>query len=333
MALALGEPGYTPPLAIQRMMRETALLPACWAEPGDGVLVNDRVWVVERKASRTSEWNQMLGDALERAVEGCGRWMSLSEALPLIGEVRPWGWSPAICHRLKVLGIPERLLPGQQQLKEIRRLSNRARAVELLAAIRHELPFLKGESRYCSTEEEVQEALHLWSPSILKAPWSSSGKGIRYGQGGREDTLAGWYQRLLRQQGGVVVEPFYKKTMDFAMEFWSRHDGVEYRGLSLFETHPNGAYKGNLLLPEEDKWERMRPYLTKEQGRQLIALLKRSLHQLIAGDYLGPLGVDMMVLADGFIHPCVEINLRMTMGFASLVDDEQGILGKSSGNL
>lgn len=325
MALALGEPGYTPPRAIQQMMRETALLPTCWAAVGDGVLVGERVWVVEQTVQKTSEWNRMLGDALERAVAGKGHWVSLQEVIPQLSEVRPWGWSPAICHRLRVLGIPVSLLPDAQQLAEMRRLSSRARAVEVLASVVGKLPFLRGESVYCTTEQQVQDALQRWSPTILKAPWSSSGKGLRFGQGGREDTLIGWYRRLLQQQGGVVVEPFYDKTLDFAMEFRSTASSVHYCGLSLFETHPNGAYKGNLLLPESDKWKILEAYLHEEDGRRLATLLEQELSTLIAGRYLGPLGVDMMVLADGSIHPCVEINLRMTMGFASLLIDETGI--------
>jgi len=44
---------------------------------------------------------------------------------------------------------------------------------------------------------------------------------------------------------------------------------------------------------------------------------------LLNGQYVGPLGVDMMIVAqenhDGFfLHPCVEINLRRTMGHVAL---------------
>lgn len=319
MALANGEPGYTPPASIQNMMRQTALLPACWAEVGDGVLVGERVWIVEQRIERKEDWSQSLGDVLVKAVEGHGHWAELQEVLPFTTEVRPWGWSPAICHRLSAIGIPERLLPNAEQLGLIRWLSSRERAVEMLAVIQPQLSFLTGESVYCRTTEEVEIALRRWSPTILKAPWSSSGKGLRFGQGGQDDTLRSWYTKLLRQQGGVVVEPFYDKLMDFAMEFWSDGLSIEYKGLSLFDTHPNGAYKGNRLWSEEEKWNYMSSFLNRENGRRLIELLAGGLQRLIDGRYCGPLGVDMMVLRDGGIHPCVEINMRMTMGYASLL--------------
>lgn len=320
MALANGEPGYTPPASIQKMMHETALLPARWAEVGDGVLVGNRVWIVEQRAEKQENWEQALGDALLKAVEGRGHWANLADVLHSMLGVRPWGWSPALCHRLRSLGIPDKFLLNTEELAQVRWLSCRERAVEMLAKIRPELPFLKGESVYCRSEEEVQIALNRWSPSILKAPWSSSGKGLRFRLSGADDNaVRTWYTKLLKQQGGVVVEPFYDKVMDFAMEFLSDGTSVQYQGLSLFETHPNGAYKGNRLWTEEEKWKFMSPYLSKEDGLQLIRLLEYHLHQLIADGYRGPLGVDMMILKDGTIHPCVEINMRMTMGYAALL--------------
>ena len=43
----------------------------------------------------------------------------------------------------------------------------------------------------------------------------------------------------------------------------------------------------------------------------------------LKGKYKGPLGVDMMIVKDYlaggyFLHPCVEVNLRRTMGHVAL---------------
>jgi hypothetical protein len=48
-----------------------------------------------------------------------------------------------------------------------------------------------------------------------------------------------------------------------------------------------------------------------------------ALHRVIGDHYVGPLGVDMMILSkpdsQGFsVHPCVEINLRRTMGHVAI---------------
>lgn len=318
MALANGSAGYTPPTNIQRMMRHTALLPTRWARPGDGVLVDDRVWVVETPAPKQSQWS-------EDVETGEGHWTALSDVLDSVTEVRPWGWSPAICHRLRSVGIPDSLLPTSDRVAELRRLSSRQQAVLMLRQLTPLHSSFVGESVFCTSSAQVEEALARWSRTVLKAPWSGSGKGLRYGQGGREDTLQGWYQRILGQQGGVVVEPLYDKLHDFALEFWSDGCGmVAYQGLSLFETHPNGAYKGNLLWDEERKqaWlsEQLALLGTEPSVMPfLTSLLEERLSRLVGTLYRGPLGVDMMLLADGRIHPCVEINLRMTMGYVSIL--------------
>lgn len=120
-----------------------------------------------------------------------------------------------------------------------------------------------------------------------------------------------------------MVEPYYRKVKDFGMEFFSYGDGrVGYCGLSLF-CASNGAYTGSLLATENVKLEVLKRYISVDLldsvRRRICELLGRQL----AGCYRGPLGIDMMVVnneADGgfLLHPCVEINLRRTMGHVAL---------------
>ena len=67
--------------------------------------------------------------------------------------------------------------------------------------------------------------------------------------------------------------------------------------------------------------------LSKYISEELIFAVRRKLQSLLslrlAGKYQGPLGVDMMVVADEAnnrfcLHPCVEINLRRTMGHVAI---------------
>lgn len=245
--------------------------------------------------------------------------------------VSVWGWSPAVCHRLRQQGIPDSLLPTHEQLLEIRRLSSRERAVELLAEMREAGICGSFHSEYCTDEAQVERALSRWPCAILKAPWSGSGKGLRFVQEGRaDDQLPGWCQRVLQQQGGLVVEPLYDKVHDLAMEFYSDGRGhVSYQGLSLFETHPNGAYRGNLLLPESEKQAWLDRYVPADQSLAVRRWLEIRLAKLIGTAYKGYLGVDMMLtvpptpLCQGtgnvLLHPMVELNLRMTMGMVSVL--------------
>ncbi|MBQ0048651.1 MAG: hypothetical protein KBT12_00200 [Bacteroidales bacterium] len=328
MALANFSPGYTPPANIQRYMTEHERLPLQWAQPGEAVLCHDGVWLKRER-----------GDA-ER--------LSVAEAVARVTELRPWGWSPAVCHRLRQLGFPAALMPTASHLQELRRLSSRERAVELLPPLLEGLATATeggatafvGASVFCRSEAEVAHALQRWPRTILKAPWSSSGKGLRLGQGGQAESLGGWCRRILQQQGGVVVEPLYDKACDFAMEFFSDGVGrVRYRGLSVFDTSETGAYLGNMRATEEAR----RAYIEKridaglasipsgvaggaavsvsphQRLSLLAARLEDDLSARLGGVYRGPLGVDMMVLQDGSIHPCVEINLRMTMGYVAML--------------
>lgn len=116
-----------------------------------------------------------------------------------------------------------------------------------------------------------------------------------------------------------MVEPYYKKVKDFAYEFYSYGDGrVEYVGLSLFETN-RSSYAGNIVAAEEEKAARLRRYLPDEVLSEARCRLEKYFSESAFRDYSGPLGVDMMVVAkdDGrgfLLHPCVEINVRRTMG-------------------
>ena len=126
-----------------------------------------------------------------------------------------------------------------------------------------------------------------------------------------------------------MVEPLYNKVKDFGMEFRHCADGsVKYLGLSLFQTM-NGAYTGNVLATENVKREMMSKYISLGLLDEVTARLERELAVLLSSlpseQALENIcfGVDMMIVAredaDGFLlHPCVEINLRRTMGHVAL---------------
>ena len=120
-----------------------------------------------------------------------------------------------------------------------------------------------------------------------------------------------------------MVEPYYNKVKDFGMEFELSADGaVNYLGLSLFETR-NGAYTGNLIATEEEKREMLEKYVSAELLDTIIRKATDYFSHLFGGRYAGAFGVDMMIVTsdrqEGFLlHPCVEINLRRTMGHVAL---------------
>ncbi len=183
----------------------------------------------------------------------------------------------------------------------------------------------------CCSMSEVEAALARDPRAVLKAPWSSSGRGVRFVTK-TDSALEGWLRGVLARQGSVMVEPYYNKVKDFGMEFEALADGsIKYCGLSLFHT-ANGAYTGNIIATEQKKREMMGRYLPAALIDQVRECICHHLEDMLQDRYQGPLGVDMMVIGagDGFLlHPCVEINLRRTMGHAALAlsPDDDDLVG------
>ena len=252
-----------------------------------------------------------------------------------------WGWSPLAVTKLREAGVPAHALPSTEQMAAYRAASSRQTAVCLLQRLRATWPEpfedgrLVGESRWCQTEDEVQKAVvSFGGTAMLKAPWSGSGRGVKRFQISNPSSLnphpSPWISRTLRTQGGVEVEPFYDKVQDMAMEFWAENGRVRYEGLSLFETTTAGVYAGNLVASEEEKERRLAPYIDLDLLHELRHHLEVLLSEgIIPAWYTGPLGIDMMVVesiphssfairhSSYSLHPFLELNLRMTMGWVA----------------
>lgn len=253
----------------------------------------------------------------------------------------PWGWSLATKQRYLALGVGREELPSDEWLHEVRRLSSRQFGVAyyqamdgLMASDEAGSALLPCRARYCSTMGELAAALEACPVSIIKAPWSSSGRGNMV-VGRSDEGCDGASQRgrlseaerqraegLIRQQGGLVVEPFYAdKALDFAMEFEVADGAARFLGYSVFSADEMGHYCGNLVESQESLLRHI--VLPASLLQQLADYHCRQLATL---SYRGPVGIDMMRLRDGRIHPCVEINFRMTMGLLALRLQQSGTI-------
>ena len=334
IALASGLSNFTAPHAGRQLRHDLGFLPAIWAGEGDVILVDDaeqaaRLW---HKTAHRAE--RLLGRPGLAAKN-----LSFESARHQIGklqasQIEPWGWNVALRSALLRQDADERLLPTTEQLDTMRQLSHRRTAAALLPKLRQ--AGTVGEAFECRKIDEVYALLSQYGQVVLKAPWSSSGRGVRFcdarhlnGQTGNEQ---GWLRNVLSTQGSVMVEPYYNKVKDFGMEFVSDGNGkVSFLGLSLFHT-ANGAYTGNVLATESVKHEMISRYLSMDLLDSIQEKICTELGEAYDGKYCGPFGVDMMVCApagqknsdeigknEGFLlHPCVEINLRRTMGHVAL---------------
>ena len=81
-------------------------------------------------------------------------------------------------------------------------------------------------------------------------------------------------------------------------------------------------YTGSLLATEADKRAIPARYVDVNALDIIADTAAQLSQQLFSGVYTGPFGIDMMVVSDAdsapAIHPCVELNLRRTMGHVAL---------------
>lgn len=325
VALAAHRQHFTPSHACRQIRHDLGFLPALWAQPGDMVLTDDTEAAHEafRHLGMTAHPSFINWQGLRHTAA------ALTADAPL--EICPWGWDAYMRRQLSDAGIPSALLPTDAQLETIRSMSHRSWGAQHLLTPLRDLSNTVGESFEVRHIDELSDLLATYPRLVLKAPWSSSGRGIRYVSAQQGDTfqksqtltshLTGWVGNVLAKQGSLVAEPYYDKVFDFGMEFFSDGNGLlTYRGLSVFHTK-NGAYTGNLLGDEDDKFQIISRYIPASLIHQSSAAIAGILGEKLAGAYAGPLGVDMMVVQqDGrlMLHPCVEINLRCTMGHAAL---------------
>lgn len=327
IALAANRKHFTSPHAARQLRHDLGFLPLFWADEEDFVIVDDKE-ACEAALSRIPLAHH--GRLMEK--KEIFRWLRfLSSATPV--SFYPWGWDLTLRQELLDLGAKEEWLPDEDMLDLIRNMSHRAWASRKLLTPLRALAGTVGESVQVSDLGTLEEYGRKWKSVVVKSPWSSSGRGVKYlrpdlQQPGKLDISVsdrGWMENVIRQQGSILVEPFYKKVLDFGMEFYANRSGeVEFLGLSLFNTD-GSFYRGNFVGSEDEKWEQLERYVDVHLVRQVIVRLSLMLGFEFQKRYVGPLGVDAMVVTNpdnpqgpNLLHPCVELNLRRTMGHLAL---------------
>lgn len=307
MALACGGIHYTAPKRPLKMADDLASLPRWYAPEGEKT-----EWITQGRL--------------------CGEEVSFGEC-----RLVPWGWNESLIHKARLAGFKEETLHSDTQMALLRTLSNRAVSVQLLKELKAENPdYLCGDSASCDSLEEVEAFHKIHRSTLLKAPWSCNGRGIM------SITYAyitpqteRWIVGLIKSQGSVIAEKFQEKVCDFAMGFYADGEGrVSFVGYSLFLTDGRGGYVGNILSTDE----RIADFLARWIPLSVLESVRNSLESKLAcvlapACYRGYLGVDMLVarFETGVpfrLLPCVEVNLRMSMGMVARRLSEHFIRGR-----
>jgi hypothetical protein len=299
------------------MLDELAILPAWYAEKGDYVYtetdvppgflsllpeaIRPEVTIVSREAFQASPFPEMLAAPWGLSPQSAGFYQELMSRYGLAIELPVWKEAYAA------------LMGRQTGAACFKRIAG------LLPS--HAFPsvplFFSG-----------WPAIEAWlcqhpGASVIKTPYSSSGRGLLWlREGALKEKDRNWIRGALNKQGCVSVEPALEAIRDFALEFFINEQGeVSYEGISVFDTSPQGAYRGNRLMRQEA----LEHLITLAAGKALFRQVKEAtavaIGEVYAG-YAGYIGVDMLVYraADGTsaLHPCIEVNMRYTMGMAAI---------------
>ncbi|MBP5677156.1 MAG: hypothetical protein J6W88_01510 [Bacteroidales bacterium] len=257
-----------------------------------------------------------------------------------LSALTAWGWDAVVKYELIKRGVPKSLLPSDDEINTIRELQHRSTVLPLQPDC-HEVRSI----------EEMEGLLREREHWVMKAPWSGAGRGLRWVHGSLTAIDRDWLLKTVASQRCVIAEPRRDVVADVALEYCvtdtrprqpqaaatpsnlegepvssvcgsssspklgegDRPEGVVeecvlFIGYSYFKTG-SGVYKENILWPDERIEATFSLLPIREQ-------VERWLEENVWLRYRGPLGVDLMVCADGSIHVS-EINFRHTMGMVA----------------
>ncbi len=311
VSLAYGHCHVTMSPLVRRLHDDGALLPLWYAAAGDLVYApqSDNDWV----------------DSMRRLFA-----LDVAPVSRCCGAVgAPWGWSCDACRTLRSAGAS---VIDDEQVERLRMLSHRRISVEIMSGLSEMLDIkLPPVPRVVTSVAEVEDCMREWGTVYVKAPWSSSGRGVF-----PVDCVTSSVERrisgILRRQGAVTVEMALNKKLDFAMLFYSENGRVTMRGYSLFFNSSGDAYGGNIMATGSELENMIVDAgASRSELHAVAAALECLLSALVADCYEGYFGVDMLVTDDGMIAPCVELNLRMTMGVVAMLWREHYLHEASTG--
>ncbi len=326
LAVVNGSAYYVPPARLRAFERDLSFLPAFLAKQDDVVLVQDSVPMDFQKSLETAGFHLPMALTYEEC-------LSFIQNVR-VGRIFPWGWSPAAHHFLKrfksICHESFKSSPVFNWTIGQRDLYCRKEGLSVLEAVvinncDNWLPSKDDLPVICRTEDEIRALQQRWERVVVKAPWSSSGRGLQvlkvrqYNQTNHQ-----FISGVIQQQGFVTAGPWHEKIIDLSFQFFSFGNGqIVDQGLTCFMTDGMGRYTGNYIEEISDHLDQKVACFIREKKEQVKSYLMKALSESrYATEYNGWFGVDALVFRDTggelFFHPCVEINCRFTMGAIAL---------------
>lgn len=275
---------YQADLRALQWNRRYSWIAAALAEPGDALWLDPAT----------------SGAALPSLPESL-RWPRLEErpAAALRGadlQLRPWGWSPAICEAFAV----QAPIPCAQ----IAELQSKRWSAELAAELGCALPG-------CALLRSMPE-LESWLPDsdwVLKTEFGVAGRGALRRRGSRLDSRdRPWVQRAL-SRGPLIAQRWLERQADYGLAAELSGAG-QLQIIGCFTNEVAGAtWRAATVTVNEDR--RVMPEDHEARLRQTALIIADRLSAL---GYAGPFGIDALLSREGALYPLLELNLRWTMG-------------------
>jgi len=326
-AVANGQSSWQPNQLLQKMEEDLGTLPLFFARPNDVILVKKvpppEFLTTLQKINITPPRFLQLNEVAKNS-----DFISQQKS-----RLLPWGWSPA-AHRLLEPLKPScseefQTSPITNWKPEYRDIYSKKFALEILKKLLQELPAEKVLaphliSQICFTKPEIEKCIKRWGKIMVKAPWSSSGRGLQ--KVTKTPVAEKVWEKLLgiiNDQGYAIVEPLLKKVLDLSFQFELNNGKVTYLGISRFLTDGKGQYQGNSLNGWPTALDSKILHFAELLPEMIIKPLVKSIEgSLLANYYEGNFGVDTLIFRDEKnylrVNPCLEINVRQTMGLLSL---------------
>jgi len=326
-AVLNASPYYVPPDVVLKMQHDLAFLPA-WYGTAD-----DLAWVKRNfPISYFNEIQAFFPDIPKPVCED-----NLSLYAPQ--ELACWGITPQAFHYFTTLKEQYNLnLTIPKWREDFFMLTSRRPARECLEDIFCAIPDISRQllPQFCRTVKDVENiVLKTDNLLLIKAPFSSSGRGLLWLRNGLDSKEREVIHGMLKKQSWVTIEPVVQKTLDFSMQFVSDGKGnISFKGYSIFNTNEKGAYQESILQQQSKTENDITSFISIVLLEQVKKEIIRFMQKRYATLYKGAISVDMMIYRDEEeykLHPCVEINMRYSMGFLALQLFENYIFQDSFG--
>jgi len=309
---------YHPPAHVTKMQTDLAFLPTWYASNDDFVFINTSLpddFILSCKPLNFQIKTVTPDDFSEN------RKMFQRSAVDL------WGISPQSVHFFEKLNKQWGLsLAISQWKEEFRFLGSRFASCKILAGIIERIPEIGREilPRFFSGIEEIeQQTFQSYERLLVKSPYSSSGRGLIWLPPGKlAQSERQIINGMLKKQKQVSIEKALNKYMDFSMHFEITQQGdTQFIGYSVFQTKAKGAYEKSRLAGQAYLEKQITNLIDAGLLLQTRIVLSELLQEMYAPFYTGAMGIDMLIYQSGDsyrLHPCVEINMRKSMGYLAI---------------